>query len=159
MAASKTRTGAKAPDFTLPDADGNRVSLKEHRGSWVLLYFYPRDNTSGCTTEAVDFTSRLRDFKALGAEVIGISPDSAESHRKFIDKHGLGITLLSDTGRTVVKRYGAWQIKKMYGKESYGVVRSTFLIDPSGIIRQVWEKVRVAGHADDVVKALETHIG
>ncbi|HOT44854.1 MAG TPA: thioredoxin-dependent thiol peroxidase [Spirochaetota bacterium] len=154
MAQKKLTAGSPAPDFSLPDASGNMVSLSTFRGSWLILYFYPRDNTSGCTLEAVDFTDRVNDFKTLRASILGISPDTVDSHRKFIEKQGLGITLLSDSERRVVKEYGVWQIKKLYGKESYGVVRSTFLIDPEGIIRQVWEKVKVNGHADEVMESL-----
>jgi len=154
MAQKKLTAGSPAPDFSLPDASGNMVSLSTFRGSWLILYFYPRDNTSGCTLEAVDFTDRVNDFKTLRASILGISPDTVDSHRKFIEKQGLGITLLSDSDRRVVKEYGVWQIKKLYGKESYGVVRSTFLIDPEGIIRQVWEKVKVNGHADEVMESL-----
>ncbi|HPC40409.1 MAG TPA: thioredoxin-dependent thiol peroxidase [Spirochaetota bacterium] len=154
MAQKKLTAGSPAPDFSLPDASGNMVSLSTFRGSWLILYFYPRDNTSGCTLEAVDFTDRVNDFKTLRASILGISPDTVDSHRKFIEKQGQGITLLSDSERRVVKEYGVWQIKKLYGKESYGVVRSTFLIDPEGIIRQVWEKVKVNGHADEVMESL-----
>ncbi|MBN2160094.1 MAG: peroxiredoxin [Spirochaetes bacterium] len=154
MAAKKTTVGGEAPLFTLPDADGKTVSLAGLRGSWIVLYFYPRDNTSGCTTEAIDFTAKAAEFKKLGAIVIGISPDSCASHQKFMIKHDLGITLLSDADKKTLKQYGAWGTKIMYGRESQGVVRSTFLIDPRGVIRHAWDKVRVAGHADDVLKTL-----
>ncbi len=155
MAQKKLSPGSTAPDFTLPDQDGTLRSLDDFSGSWLVLYFYPKDNTSGCTLEAVDFTTRAGDFKKLNAAVAGISPDSHASHRKFIDKHGLGITLLSDSDRKVLKQYGVWQIKKLYGKESYGVVRSTFLIDPEGTIRHVWEKVKVKGHVEEVLDSLK----
>jgi thioredoxin-dependent peroxiredoxin len=154
MAMKKFNEGAEAPDFTLPDSEGDEVSLRSLRGSWVVLYFYPRDNTSGCTMEALDFTSRARDFGKLKAKIIGISPDSTVSHGKFMKKVGPGITLLSDINHTIIQSYGSWQLKKLYGKESFGVVRSTFLIDPAGIIRRVWEKVKVNGHADEVLKLL-----
>ncbi len=150
----KLSPGAAAPAFVLPDSEGEAVSLNDFRGRWVVLYFYPRDNTSGCTTEAIDFTSLAPEFNRLKATIVGVSPDSCESHGKFILKHDLGITLLSDQGRDVLKQYGAWQLKKLYGKETYGVVRSTFLIDGKGIIRHVWEKVRVAGHAEEVLATL-----
>jgi peroxiredoxin Q/BCP len=146
--------GATAPPFILPDSDGKAVSLGDLRGRWVVLYFYPRDNTSGCTTEALDFTALAPEFNRRKATIIGISPDSCESHARFMLKHDLGITLLSDKGRDVLKQYGAWQLKKLYGKETYGVVRSTFLIDGEGIIRHVWDKVKVAGHAEQVLVTL-----
>ncbi|MBN1496742.1 MAG: peroxiredoxin [Spirochaetes bacterium] len=155
MATKKLQEGMPAPDFTLPDSDGNAMALKDLRGSWVVLYFYPRDNTSGCTTEALDFTARVPAFKRLKASIIGVSPDSRASHLKFMGKLGPGLTLLSDVNRRVLSRYGVWQLKKLYGKESYGVVRSTFLIDPSGVIRRIWEKVRVNGHAEEVLDALK----
>jgi thioredoxin-dependent peroxiredoxin len=155
MAIKKFNEGDEAPDFTLPDSEGDEVSLRSLQGSWVVLYFYPRDNTSGCTMEALDFTARARDFEKLKAKIVGISPDSTVSHGKFMKKLGPGITLLSDINHTIIQSYGAWQLKKLYGKESFGVVRSTFLIDPAGIIRQVWEKVKVNGHADEVLKLLK----
>ncbi len=136
--------GDTAPSFTLPDSDGAGISLSNFKGQWLVLYFYPRDTTSGCTTEALDFTASAGEFKSLNARIIGVSPDSCASHGKFILKHNLGITLLSDTDKRVLKTYGAWGIKKMYGKESYGVVRSTFLIDGEGTIRHVWRKIRVS---------------
>jgi len=135
--------GDKAPAFTLPDQDGREVSLKDYSGKWVVLYFYPKDNTSGCTKEALDFTALKRDFESLGAVILGVSPDSPERHRGFIEKHGLGITLLSDEEKTVMKAYGAWGIKKNYGKETEGVIRSTFLIAPDGEVKEVWRKVKV----------------
>ncbi len=154
MANNKLTAGSPAPGFTLPDSEGTSRSLGDFKGSWVVLYFYPRDNTSGCTLEAVDFSKRAADFKKRKAVIIGISPDSETSHRKFITKHDLGITLLSDGDRKVLHLYGVWQLKKLYGKESYGVVRSTFLIDPEGVIRRLWKKVRVKGHVDEVFESL-----
>ena len=148
--------GQPAPDFTLPDARGGEVSLQDLQGSWVVLYFYPRDNTSGCTTEALEFTELLPEFTAMGAKVLGVSKDSAASHQKFIDKHNLGVQLLSDPGLKALQSYGAWQMKKMYGKESMGTVRSTVLIDPEGIVRQTWPKVaKSAGHAQKVLQSLQ----
>ncbi|NOX38255.1 MAG: thioredoxin-dependent thiol peroxidase [Calditrichaeota bacterium] len=147
--------GDQAPDFCLPDASEREVCLKDFRGKWVILYFYPKDNTSGCTTEAVDFTRHLPDYHALNAVVVGISPDSCQSHRKFIDKFGLKVQLLSDPDQRVLKQYGVWQKKKMYGREYMGVVRSTFLIDPEGKVAYIWPKVKVAGHADAVLKKLQ----
>ena len=137
------RKGDFAPAFTLKNQQGEPVSLEDFHGRWSVLYFYPKDFTSGCTKEAIDFTERKADFEALGAVVLGVSPDSPERHRRFIEKNGLEITLLSDEERGVLKAYGAWGIKKNYGKETEGVIRSTFLIDPEGRIQEIWRKVRV----------------
>ena len=147
--------GSPAPAFTLPDQDGNPVSLQELQGRWVVLYFYPKDDTPGCTTEACDFTAGLKDFESLTAVVLGCSPDNAASHRKFIAKHGLKLTLLSDTDHQVMERYGAWGEKKMYGKTTQGVIRSTVLIDPAGQVAHHWKNVRAAGHAEQVRQKLE----
>ena len=135
--------GEMAPEFTLPDQDERPVSLKAFRGRWVVLYFYPRDNTSGCTKEAEDFTALRPDFEAEGAVILGVSPDSPASHRRFIEKHALKLTLLSDAEKHVLRAYGAWGVKKRYGKESEGVIRSTFLIRPDGVIAYRWRNVRV----------------
>ena len=120
----------------------------------MVLYFYPKDNTSGCTLEARGFTMAAKDFEKEGAVILGLSPDSPESHCRFTDKHGLGITLLSDTEHEVLEAYGAWQKKRMYGREFMGVVRSTFLIDPEGTQAHVWPKVKVAGHVEAVLEKL-----
>lgn len=144
-----------APDFCLPDAYGKEVCLREYRGKWVVLYFYPRDNTPGCTLEAVTFSAAIEQFAAMEAQVIGISGDSPESHQKFAEKHQLSVLLLSDTGHDVLKAYGAWKPKIMFGKEILGTERDTFLISPDGIIVDVWRKVRVKGHADEVRASLE----
>lgn len=149
------KEGDKAPRFELPDSYEEKVSLDSCAGKWVVLYFYPKDSTSGCTAEALDFTSRMEDFKKLGAVVLGISPDSCKSHQKFMIKYELGVRLLSDEGSSVCAAYGVWQTKKMYGREHRGVVRTTFLIDPQGIIRRIWEKVKVQGHGDEVLDALK----
>lgn len=143
--------GDSAPDFTLSDQDGTPVALSDYRGQWVVLYFYPRDNTSGCTREAIDFTEYLEEYKKLNARVFGISPDSVQSHQKFIKKHNLKVALLADPEHGVLKKYGVWQEKSMYGRKYFGVVRSTYLIDPEGKIAKVWQKVKVTGHADDVM--------
>lgn len=143
-------TGSKSPDFTLPDSDENLISLKQFRGQWVVLYFYPKDNTSGCTLEAIDFTKALSAFKELNAVVLGVSPDSPDSHCGFRDRHQLKITLLSDINKDVLKQYDVWRLKNMYGRSSYGVERSTFLIDPEGRIAAIWRKVKVPGHIQDV---------
>lgn len=146
--------GDAAPQFCLPGAEGQDLCLKDFEGKWLVLYFYPRDNTSGCTREAVDFTAALPQLNDLGAEVLGISRDSPASHKKFAEKHGLGVKLASDADHKVTEAYGAWALKKMYGKESYGVVRSTFLINPQGKLAYIWRKVSVKGHAEAVVKKL-----
>ena len=142
--------GDMAPDFSLPDQNEKAVSLSDLKGKWVVLYFYPKDNTSGCTTEACDFTARYEEFSRLDAEILGASPDSAKSHRNFIQKQNLGITLLSDPDHKVLESYGAWQKKSMYGREYMGVVRSTYLIDPEGRLAYIWPKVKVKGHVEEV---------
>jgi peroxiredoxin Q/BCP len=147
--------GDAAPDFCLTADEEEEVCLDSFRGKWVVLYFYPKDNTSGCTQEAVDFTNALDALYALGANVFGISRDSLASHRKFAEKHELKVKLLSDPDHKVMDAYGVWALKKMYGQEKYGVVRSTFLIDPDGRIAHVWRSVKVKGHVEDVVKNLE----
>lgn len=154
--------GDTAPSFSLPDHEGNTVTLGDFRGQWLVLYFYPRDNTSGCTKEALDFSELLPEFRKLGADVVGVSPDSVASHSKFRAKHGIEQALLCDGEKATLKDYGAWGIRNMYGRESEGVVRSTFLIDPEGLVTKAWRKVRVrsksAGvevrHADTVLKQL-----
>jgi peroxiredoxin Q/BCP len=151
--------GDAAPGFCLPRAGNQDVCLKSYLGKWLVLYFYPRDNTSGCTREAVDFTAALPKLLETGAEVVGISRDSPESHDKFAEKHNLQVVLLSDQDHKVTEAYGAWGLKKMYGKEGFGVVRSTFLIDPRGRIAQIWRKVKVEGHAEIVMKTLQEQQG
>lgn len=142
--------GKKAPAFTLNDQDGNKVKLGEQAGNWVVLYFYPKDDTPGCTTEACEFTDSIKKFDKLEAVVFGVSPDSVERHRKFADKYKLKVTLLSDPDHKIMEKYGAWGIKKMYGRESEGVIRSTFIIDPKGKVAHSWAKVKAAGHAEKV---------
>lgn len=147
--------GKKAPAFTLPGNDGNKHKLSDHKGERVVLYFYPRDNTPGCTTEACDFRDNMARVKKLGAVVYGVSKDSLASHDKFRDKHDLNFVLLSDDKLTVHEKYGAWGEKKMYGKTVQGVIRSTFLIDEKGKIAKAWRNVRAKGHVDKVMAALE----
>jgi peroxiredoxin Q/BCP len=142
--------GKPAPSFSLPDQDGTAVDLRACKGRWVVLYFYPRDDTPGCTVEACEFTSSLPDFRALGADVFGCSADSAAAHQKFIAKYELGIRLLTDADRKVMRAYGAWGEKVMYGKTVEGVIRSTALIAPDGTLAHHWPKVRAEGHADAV---------
>ena len=147
--------GTPAPGFCLPDPVGKQVCLRDFRGLWVILYFYPRDNTSGCTLEAQEFTAALAKFEALGATVMGVSPDTPESHRKFISDHGLTHTLLSDPEHGMLEAYGVWAKKAMYGREFMGVERSTFLIRPDGTIAAAWRKVKPRGHAAAVKAELE----
>lgn len=135
--------GDLAPEFSLPNQEGERVSLQDFSGSWLVIYFYPKDDTPGCTKEACDFSDELDHFTGLDASVLGVSRDDAKSHRKFIHKYSLGIDLLSDPDLTVHKAYGAWGIKKQYGKEFEGTIRSTFIIDPQGKIAMLWRNVRV----------------
>jgi peroxiredoxin Q/BCP len=139
--------GSAAPPFTALDQDEQRVSLAELRGHWVVLYFYPRDDTPGCTVEACDFTDGVADFASLDALVLGCSPDSPASHRRFIEKHRLRVRLLSDPERELLRRYGAWGEKVLYGKVSEGVIRSTVIIDPAGRVAHHWPKVSAKGHA------------
>ncbi len=147
--------GDKAPSVTLPNQDEVEISLRDLEGKWVVLYFYPKDNTPGCTTEACEFTEALPDFDGLNAVILGISPDSPKKHSNFIAKKELLITLLSDESKEVCEKYGVWQLKTMCGKEYMGVVRSTFLISPEGKIEALWEKVRVKGHVENVKQKLE----
>ncbi len=147
--------GDTAPDFCLPNQDEEEICLRDIRGRWIVLYFYPKDNTPGCTTEACDFTAALPDFEGLDAIVLGVSPDSPKKHRNFIEKKDLKITLLADEDKELCNAFGVWQLKKNYGREYMGVVRSTFIIDPDGKIAAKWEKVRVKGHVDEVKEKLE----
>lgn len=147
--------GQKAPGFCLPNQDGVEICLRDLAGKWVVLYFYPKDNTPGCTTEACDFTVAVPQFEAMDAIILGVSPDSPKKHQNFIAKQALKITLLSDTSTETLKAYGAWGLKKLYGKEYEGVIRSTFLIDPEGNVAEVWPKVKVKGHAEAVKARLE----
>ena len=146
--------GQPAPQFVLADADEEQLRLKDLLGRWVVLYFYPRDNTPGCTLEAIDFSRLREEFAALDAVIVGVSKDSCQSHRKFAARHGLSLLLLSDPDSTVQKSFGVWRPKKFMGREFLGTVRSTFLIDPAGKIARVWDNVRAAGHADEVLAEL-----
>ncbi len=147
--------GTKAPDFALPDHEGRIHRLSGYAGRWVVLYFYPKDNTPGCSQEARDFNALLDRFEALGAVVLGVSKDPVESHRRFAAKLGLRFPLLADPETEVIRAYGAWGKKKLYGKEYEGTIRSTVLIDPEGRVARVWPKVRVKGHAEEVLAGLE----
>lgn len=148
------QTNDDAPEFTLPASGGTHVTLSALRPAPVVLFFYPRDDTSGCTAEALDFTALAGDFAKAGARVIGISKDTVAKHDKTITKHGIGVTLASDADGTVCEEYGVWQEKSMYGRKFMGIVRSTFLIRGDGRIARVWPKVKVTGHAAEVLDAV-----
>lgn len=146
--------GSPAPDFSLPSSQGGGFQLSAHRGRWVVLYFYPKDMTPGCTTEACEFRDAHQELDALGAVVVGVSADPLSQHQKFIEKHSLNFPLLSDTDHAVAQAYGAFGEKTFMGKKSMGILRTTYLIDPEGKVAQVWEKVKAQGHAAQVVAAL-----
>ena len=146
--------GKKAPNFSLKKEDDSTVKLSDLKGQWAVLYFYPRDSTPGCTTEACEFTGGIKQFEKLNAVVLGCSPDSTESHRKFIAKYKLKVSLLSDPDRSMLQAYGAWGEKNLYGKTVVGVIRSTVIINPDGKVARHWPKVKAAGHAEEVRKAL-----
>ncbi|WP_119418981.1 peroxiredoxin [Desertibaculum subflavum] len=145
--------GSKAPSFNMPTDGGGKVASKDLSGRKVVLYFYPKDDTSGCTREAIDFTAKADAFKKAGAVVIGCSRDDAKSHDRFKAKHKLGITLAADIDGKVTEAYGVWVEKSMYGRKYMGIERATFLIDGTGKVRNVWHKVKVAGHVDEVLVA------
>ena len=146
--------GRPAPAFTLTADDGKKVKLQDQRGSPVVLYFYPRDDTPGCTREACAFRDRKQQLVKLGAKVFGVSTDDMASHVKFRDKYELNFPLLADVDHMVAEQYGAWQEKNMYGKKSWGIQRSTFLIDGKGVVRKVWKRVKVDGHDEQVLAEL-----
>ena len=146
--------GAKAPDFSLPDGNGGTVSLKQLKGKTVILYFYPKDNTSGCTKEACDFRDSIPVISKKGGVVVGVSTDSVISHKKFADKFGLPFPLASDEKKELVKKYGVWKEKSMYGRKYMGVERTTFVIDGRGIITHIFPKVKVAGHVEELLGLL-----
>jgi len=154
MPGRELKVGDKAPDFTLPSDGGGSVALAQLKGKSVVLYFYPKDDTSGCTAEAIAFTQSAKAFKAAGAVVLGVSKDSPASHDKFKAKYDLALTLASDEDTKVAKAYGVWVEKSMYGRRYMGMERATFLIDGKGIIRQIWRKVKVPGHAAEVLAAV-----
>ena len=153
--ADALEVGDKAPDFSLPDQDGSTVTLKSFKGKQVVLYFYPKDDTSGCTKEACDFRDSLAPIKKAGAVVLGVSKDGKASHQKFIAKYGLPFALLSDEEVTVCTAYGVYKEKSMYGRKYMGIERSTFVIDATGRIKALFRKVKVPGHVDDVLAALK----
>jgi thioredoxin-dependent peroxiredoxin len=148
------KEGNKAPDFSATDQSGKKIKLSSFRGKKnVVLYFYPKDMTPGCTTEACDFRDQFKKFKST--EILGVSIDSPERHQKFIEKYDLPFTLISDVDQKVVNKYGVWQEKKLYGRTFMGIVRSTVIIDKSGVVRKIFPKVKVKGHIDEVLEALK----
>jgi len=153
--AKELKEGLKAPAFSLPTDGGGKIRLADLQGQNVVLYFYPKDMTPGCTTEAIDFSGHAAAFKKTNTLVIGVSKDSVERHDKFKAKHDLTITLASDESGAMLEKYGVWQEKKLYGKVFMGIVRSTILIDAEGKIARIWPKVRVKGHADEVLEAAQ----
>ena len=154
--ASAALEGKKAPAFALPDAEGKTVALKDLIGSNnLVLYFYPKDMTSGCTAEACSFRDHIEGIKALGANVVGISADSSDSHARFAARHGLNFPLLADPGHKVCRLYGVYKMKSLYGREFMGIERTTFVIDKSGVVRRVFPKVKVNGHTEEVIAALK----
>jgi thioredoxin-dependent peroxiredoxin len=153
---AQLKAGDKAPAFRLTTDDGKTVALADYRGERVVVYFYPADDTPGCTKEACQFSDLLDEYAALGVDVIGISPDGADSHQKFRTKYGLRIRLASDPSHKTMERYGAWGEKTLYGRKSTGVIRSTFLVGPDGRIERAWHHVRADGHAQAVLEALGT---
>lgn len=145
----------KAPEFCLPNQDDVEMCMRDLKGKWIVLYFYPRDNTPGCTTEACEFTEAAPDFSDLDAIILGVSADSPKKHRNFIEKKDLGITLLSDESTDMMQEYGVWQMKKNYGKEYMGIVRTTLIINPDGVVKGLFEKVRVKEHVTKVKEELQ----
>jgi peroxiredoxin Q/BCP len=147
--------GSKAPDFDLPTDGGGAFSLSAERGKPVVVYFYPKDDTSGCTREAIDFSERKPEFDALGVTIVGISPDAPKAHDKFKAKHGLTVVLAADEEKRTANAYGVWAEKSMYGRKYMGVDRSTFLVDGDGKIARAWRNVKVPGHVEEVLKAAQ----
>lgn len=150
-----TEIGKVAPDFTAPTDGGGKLTLKSLRGEAVVLYFYPKDDTPGCTKEAIAFSEQIRAFEKVGATVVGVSRDTAGKHDKFIAKYDLKVTLVSDEDGKICEKYGVWVEKNMYGRKYMGIERATFLIDEKGKVREIWRKVKVPGHADAVLEALK----
>lgn len=147
--------GKKAPDFTLPDQDGNKVKLSDFKGKYVVLYFYPKDDTPGCTKEACNFRDSFPKFDKTDAVILGVSPDNVASHKKFSEKYKLPFQLLADEDKKVVEKYGVWKEKSMYGKKYMGVERTTFIIDTEGMIKKIFPKVKVDNHHKEVLEALK----
>jgi peroxiredoxin Q/BCP len=147
--------GDMVPDFCAINQDEEEICFRDIKGRWIVLYFYPKDNTKGCTQEALDFTAHLEEFNSLGAIILGVSPDSPKKHRNFIEKQGLKITLLADEDKKLANLFGVWRLKKNYGREYMGIVRSTFLISPDGKVAHKWSNVRVKGHVEKVKEKLD----
>lgn len=156
---TQIKIGDEAPDFDLPGDGGNRVALSQHRGSIVVLFFYPKDNTAGCTAEAVDFTALADEFAEAGAVLIGMSADSAKSHDRFKAKHALSMALAADEDKAVLEAYGVWTQKQMYGRSFMGVERTTVLIGADGRVARIWNRVKVPGHAAEVLAATRALAG
>lgn len=152
---ARPQVGDQAPDFTLPSDNSDTITLSSLKGKPVVLYFYPKDDTSGCTKEAITFSQLTPEFDKIGVRIIGVSPDSAEKHAKFRKKHALRVDLAADEGKTALEAYGVWLEKSMYGRKYMGVERTTFLIDADGLIAKIWEKVKVDGHAQAVLEAAQ----
>lgn len=150
--------GQLAPDFELPATDGKLVKLSDYRGKNVVLYFYPKDMTPGCTTEACDFRDRHKEFEDVNAVILGVSPDPVERHEKFTEKHGLPFLLLADENHEVAESYGVWKLKKNFGKEYMGIERSTFIIDKEGKIAEEWRKVSVKGHVEEALEYIKVNL-
>lgn len=151
--AKELQIGDAAPSFSLPANGGKTVSLSDYAGRKLVIYFYPKDNTPGCTTEAIDFTAAVKDFDKANTEIIGVSADSVKKHENFIEKHKLGITLVSDEEQKMLSDYGVWVEKNMYGRKFMGIERATYLIGTDGTIEQIWRKVKVKGHVEAVLEA------
>ena len=152
------KIGERAPDFEIENQDGEMVSLSQYKGKYIVLYFYPKDMTPGCTKQACDFRDNYEQFSDLNTVVLGISPDPIERHEKFINKHDLPFPLLADTEKKVAEMYDVWKLKKMFGKEFYGVERSTFIIDSEGVLREAWRRVRVKGHIDKTLEYIKENL-
>lgn len=153
---SNVKIGQKAPNFKLPDHRGKTIQLSDFKGKNLVLYFYPKDDTPGCTTQAIDFSAAKAEFSKLNTVILGISADTIEKHGKFIAKHDLTIDLASDTEMTALNAYGVWVEKSMYGRTYMGIERSTFLIDPKGVVQEIWRKVKVKNHIGEVRDAVKT---
>ena len=153
--AKELKIGDPAPSFTCPANGGQTVSLSDFAKRKLVIYFYPKDNTPGCTTEAIDFTAAVKDFDKANTSIVGVSADSVKKHENFIEKHNLGITLLADEGKDMLNAYGVWVQKKMYGREFMGIERATYLIGADGKIEQIWRKVKVKGHVEAVLAAAD----
>ena len=151
----RLKEGDIAPDFCMPDQNEKKLCLKDYKGKNIVLYFYPKDNTPGCSLEAMMFTKFKPEFEKYKTTILGVSKDSCDSHRKFIQKKNLNLTLISDTNKEIQKKYGVWRLKKFMGKEFVGTVRSTFLIDSNGKIKKIWDKVKIQGHAEQVLNEVK----